>query len=58
MIVYGAPYRGALPGFDALMVRVPDARRTIILLSNARTTVSRFDARRRQATHSHTRKLR
>ena len=35
---------GGLPGFEALMVRVPDARRTIILLSNARTMVSRFDA--------------
>jgi CubicO group peptidase (beta-lactamase class C family) len=33
---------GGLPGFEALMVRVPDARRTIILLSNARTMVSRF----------------
>jgi tetratricopeptide (TPR) repeat protein len=27
-----------------MMMRVPDARRTIILLSNARTIVSRFDA--------------
>jgi CubicO group peptidase (beta-lactamase class C family) len=34
---------GGLPGFEALMVRVPEARRTIILLSNARTRVSRFD---------------
>jgi len=34
---------GGLPGFEALMVRVPDARRTIILLSNVRTMVSRFD---------------
>ena len=34
---------GGLPGFEALMVRVPDARRAIILLSNARTRVSRFD---------------
>jgi CubicO group peptidase (beta-lactamase class C family) len=34
---------GGLPGFQALMVRVPDARRTIILLSNARTMVWRFD---------------
>jgi CubicO group peptidase (beta-lactamase class C family) len=35
---------GGLPGFEALLVRVPDARRAIILLSNARTMVSRFDA--------------
>jgi CubicO group peptidase (beta-lactamase class C family) len=34
---------GGLPGFQALMVRVPDVRRTIILLSNARTMVWRFD---------------
>jgi CubicO group peptidase (beta-lactamase class C family) len=34
---------GGLPGFQALMVRIPDARRTIILLSNARTMVWRFD---------------
>jgi CubicO group peptidase (beta-lactamase class C family) len=34
---------GGLPGFQALMVRVPDARRTIILLSNARTMVWHFD---------------
>jgi CubicO group peptidase (beta-lactamase class C family) len=34
---------GGLPGFQALMVRVPDARRTIIFLSNARTLVWRFD---------------
>jgi CubicO group peptidase (beta-lactamase class C family) len=34
---------GGLPGFEALMVRVPEARRTIILLSNARTLISRFD---------------
>jgi CubicO group peptidase (beta-lactamase class C family) len=34
---------GGLPGFQALMVRVPEARRTIILLSNARTMVWRFD---------------
>jgi tetratricopeptide (TPR) repeat protein len=34
---------GGLPGFQALMVRVPDARRTIILLSNVRTIVWRFD---------------
>ena len=34
---------GGLPGFQALMVRVPEARRTIILLSNARTLVWRFD---------------
>lgn len=34
---------GGLPGFQALMVRYPDARRTIILLSNARTMVWRFD---------------
>jgi CubicO group peptidase (beta-lactamase class C family) len=34
---------GGLPGFQALMVRVPDARRTVILLSNVRTIVWRFD---------------
>jgi CubicO group peptidase (beta-lactamase class C family) len=34
---------GGLPGFQALMVRVPDVRRTIILLSNVRTMVWRFD---------------
>lgn len=34
---------GGLPGFQALMVRVPEARRTIILLSNARTLVWRVD---------------
>jgi CubicO group peptidase (beta-lactamase class C family) len=34
---------GGLPGFQALMVRVPEARRTIILLSNARTMTWRFD---------------
>ena len=34
---------GGLPGFQALMVRIPDARRTIIFLSNARTMVWRFD---------------
>ena len=34
---------GGLPGFQALMVRVPEARRTIILLSNTRTMVWRFD---------------
>jgi CubicO group peptidase (beta-lactamase class C family) len=34
---------GGLPGFQALMVRVPDARRTIILLSNVRAMVWRFD---------------
>jgi CubicO group peptidase (beta-lactamase class C family) len=34
---------GGLPGFQALMVRVPDERRTIILLSNVRTMVWRFD---------------
>src|SRR6185437_7034884 len=34
---------GGLPGFQALMVRVPEARRTIILLANARTIVWRFD---------------
>ena len=34
---------GGLPGFEALLVRVPEARRTIILLSNARTMVWRFD---------------
>ena len=34
---------GGLPGFAALMVRVPEARRTIILLSNTRNMVWRFD---------------
>jgi CubicO group peptidase (beta-lactamase class C family) len=34
---------GGLPGFQALMVRVPEARRAIILLSNARTMVWRLD---------------
>ncbi|HET8634369.1 MAG TPA: serine hydrolase [Gemmatimonadales bacterium] len=34
---------GGLPGFQALMVRNPDARRTIILLSNTRDLVWRFD---------------
>lgn len=34
---------GGLPGFQALMVRLPQARRTIILLANARTMVWRFD---------------
>jgi CubicO group peptidase (beta-lactamase class C family) len=34
---------GGLPGFQALMVRVPDTRRTIVLLSNARTMVWRFE---------------
>ena len=34
---------GGLPGFQALMVRVPEAHRTIILLSNARNMVWRFD---------------
>lgn len=34
---------GGLPGFQALMVRVPEARRSIILLSNVRTLVWRFD---------------
>jgi CubicO group peptidase (beta-lactamase class C family) len=34
---------GGLPGFQALMVRIPDARRTIILLSNVRSMVWRFD---------------
>jgi tetratricopeptide (TPR) repeat protein len=34
---------GGLPGFQALMVRVPDVPRTIILLSNARTMVCRFE---------------
>jgi CubicO group peptidase (beta-lactamase class C family) len=34
---------GGLPGFQALMVRVPEVHRTIILLSNARTIVWRFD---------------
>jgi CubicO group peptidase (beta-lactamase class C family) len=34
---------GGLPGFQALMFRVPDARRTIILLSNARAMIWRFD---------------
>jgi len=34
---------GGLPGFQALMVRVPEARRTIIFLSNARTMVWRLD---------------
>jgi CubicO group peptidase (beta-lactamase class C family) len=34
---------GGLPGFQALMVRVPEARRTIILLSNVRNMVWRFD---------------
>lgn len=34
---------GGLPGFQALMVRVPDARRAIILLSNTRSLVWRFD---------------
>jgi CubicO group peptidase (beta-lactamase class C family) len=34
---------GGLPGFQALMVRVPDARRTIILLANVRSLVWRFD---------------
>jgi CubicO group peptidase (beta-lactamase class C family) len=34
---------GGLPGFQALMVRIPEARRTIILLSNARTLVWRLD---------------
>jgi len=34
---------GGLPGFQALMVRVPEVRRTIILLSNTRTMVWRFD---------------
>jgi CubicO group peptidase (beta-lactamase class C family) len=34
---------GGLPGFQALMVRVPDARRTIIFLSNVRTVVWRLD---------------
>jgi len=34
---------GGLPGFAALMVRIPEARRTIILLSNTRNMVWRFD---------------
>ena len=34
---------GGLPGFQALMVRVPEARRTIVLLSNWRTMAWRFD---------------
>jgi CubicO group peptidase (beta-lactamase class C family) len=34
---------GGLPGFQALMVRVPELRRTIILLSNTRALVWRFD---------------
>ena len=35
--------RRPLPGFQALMVRVPEARRTIVLLSNWRTMAWRFD---------------
>jgi CubicO group peptidase (beta-lactamase class C family) len=34
---------GSLPGFQALMIRVPGARRSIIILSNARTLVWRLD---------------
>jgi CubicO group peptidase (beta-lactamase class C family) len=34
---------GGLPGFGALMVRVPSARRTIILLTNTRDMVWRLD---------------
>ena len=34
---------GGLPGFSALMVRVPSRDRTIILLSNVRNLVWRFD---------------
>lgn len=34
---------GGLPGFQALMVRIPEVRRTIILLSNVRTMVWHFD---------------
>jgi CubicO group peptidase (beta-lactamase class C family) len=34
---------GGLPGFQALMVRVPDVHRTIILLSNVRTMTWHFD---------------
>jgi len=34
---------GGLPGFQALMVRVPDAHRTVIFLSNVRTMVWRLD---------------
>jgi CubicO group peptidase (beta-lactamase class C family) len=34
---------GALPGFEALLVRMPDAHRTIIMLTNVRTRVSWLD---------------
>jgi tetratricopeptide (TPR) repeat protein len=34
---------GGLPGFGALMVRVPSARRTIIMLTNTRDMVWRLD---------------
>jgi hypothetical protein len=35
---------GGLPGFRNLLVRVPHVRRVIILLSNVRGPVDRFDA--------------
>src|SRR4029079_9435874 len=34
---------GGLPGFEALLVRIPDIHRTVILLCNARTMRSHLD---------------